>query len=90
MVRIGERLSLSTFGAVSDKLKVSNLYLTFEWSQFCGNLGGNTDSFRPMFYGVERIFLCSKFEYIYKILHTPEFIIFYLNSLIILIRRQSC
>lgn len=52
--------SLSTFGAIDDKSKVGNLYLTFSSGRiYSGNLGGNADSFRPiLFSGGERFFLC--------------------------------
>ena len=51
MVRTGERLNLSTFGAVDDESKVCTLYRTAEWLDILfSNLGGNADSFRPMYY----------------------------------------
>lgn len=45
MVRIGKGLNLSTFRAVSDKLKAGILYNTIERLIIIiiGNLGGNAD-----------------------------------------------
>lgn len=48
-MQIGERLNLSTFGAIDDESKAGNLYNTFRVASavIAGNLGGNTDSFVP-------------------------------------------
>ena len=52
-MQTGERMNLSTFGAVGDESEAGTLYSTVEWSDFIsGNLGGNAESFRPIFYGM--------------------------------------
>ncbi|QAA33106.1 hypothetical protein C1I91_16490 [Clostridium manihotivorum] len=38
MVQIGERINLSTFGAVDDKSKVGNLYITFRVVDFLSTI----------------------------------------------------
>lgn len=50
MVRIGERLNLSTFGAIGNRYRgLVTFIILFEWLAILivGNLGGNTDSFVP-------------------------------------------
>ena len=61
MVRTGKNQNPSTFGAVGDESKVGTLYHTFErLNNIFSNLGGNADSFRPIFllFGLEEFFYC--------------------------------
>ncbi len=61
-MRTGEGQNLSTFGAIGEKPKAGNLYLTFEWQFVDCNLGGNADTSVPYSFGMEVFLLEQQFK----------------------------